>query len=210
MTVKPEAREEIDRPEYPTQGDFDPNPSTVHDYDRDLLDSLPPITRVDELIEYYFENCNWIYRTVDPTAFMERWELFKSGRSADRIVLATVCMIMGITVLHLPINHRLLEHLEGTSEEIAHEYDGVMRTLLQRNMAEPVTYTLDLAEFFSIRCHFQSLCKTDTEQIWSVKDQLMSMCVAMGLHRDPGKWKMSRSIAERRRWIWWGAITFDR
>jgi len=32
----------------------------------------------------------------------------------------------------------------------------------------------------------------------------------MGLHRDPGKWRMHRDVAERRRWAWWHIVLMER
>lgn len=182
----------------------------IHDYDRDLVNLLPPVATIDGLVNHYFENCTWIIRGVDHTAFMQGWDRFKSGQSPDRIVLATVCVIMAVAVLFLPRRHPLLDNIPETREELGQKYYDVMRSALQRYEAGPRGYTLELAELHIVRCHYQGQSKADSEEIWSAKSQLMSICIAMGLHRDPGKWKMSREVAERRRWIWWVTIMLDR
>jgi len=69
---------------------------------------------------------------------------------------------------------------------------------------------LDYVELLLVRCHFHTICKTDTEEIWSVRGETISVALAMGLHRDPGRWNMSREVAERRRWAWWNAMLLER
>lgn len=141
---------------------------------------------------------------------MESWTKFKSGQFPDRIVLATVCVIMAVAVHFLPQRHLLLDNMSETREELECKYYNVMRSALQRQEAGPRNYTLELAELYLIRCHYHAQRRTDSEEIWSTKAQLMAICIAMGLHRDPDKWNMPRDISERRRWIWWGNIVFDR
>lgn len=182
----------------------------AHEYDRDLIHLLPPIDVIDQLIDYYFEYCNWVYRHVNQASFTHAWSRFKEGRYPDRIVLATVCMIMSVSVQYLPEKHTLLENLPGTSEELGHRYYDVMRSALQRHSLEPRSYTLELVELHLIRCHFQTLCKTDSEEIWNVIGELKTIAIAMGLHRDPGMWKMTSEVAERRRWCWWHFILLER
>lgn len=36
--------------------------AATHEYDRDLLNLLPSFDIIDQLIDYYFEYCNWIHR----------------------------------------------------------------------------------------------------------------------------------------------------
>lgn len=61
-----------------------------------------------------------------------------------------------------------------------------------------------------IRTHYLTLSKNESEEIWSIRGELVAIGTAMGLHRDPEKWKMSREIAERRRWAWWHIILLER
>ena len=180
------------------------------EYDKDLIDLLPPLPTIDELVTYYFEYCNWIYRHVNRPAFSTAWERFKSGTSADRLTLATVCNIIAVAVHYLPPNHRLVSDLGETHEEMGRRFHEVMRTALTRHRAECKTYSLELVECLLIRCHYLTLSKTDSEEIWTVRGELISIGTAMGLHRDPLKWRMSKELAERRRWAWWHIILLER
>jgi hypothetical protein len=180
------------------------------EYDRDLLAMLPQIEVIDGLIVFYFEYCNWIYRHVNQTTFTAQWERFKSGNSADRIVLATACAMMAVATFYLPVQHHLLETFQETHEEIGLKCYEVSGTALQRRWAESRAYSLELVELHLIRGMYQTLSKNDSEEIWHIRGELVTIGMAMGLHRDPGKWRMPRDVAERRRWAWWHIVLMER
>ncbi|KAJ7638442.1 fungal-specific transcription factor domain-containing protein [Roridomyces roridus] len=185
--------------------------STVnHEYDRDLLALLPSVDIIDSLINYYFEYCNWIYRHVNQLSFIQQWEKYKNGSCPDRIILATACVIMANATYYLPPQHRILEAYPETHEELGLKYFEVSTTALQRRQAETKTYSLDLIELLLIRCHYLTATKRDGEEVWYAKGEIVTIGTAMGLHRDPGKWKMHRDVAERRRWAWWHIVLLER
>jgi hypothetical protein len=171
---------------------------------------LPPIEIIDELITFYFEYCNWIYRHVNQPSFTQQWARFKSGTSADKIVLATACVMMAVATFYLPARHHILDSLSETHEELSRKFYQVSTTALNRRLAESKAYSLELVEMYLIRGHYHYLSKSDTEEIWHIRGELVSIGMAMGLHRDPGKWKMHRDIAERRRWAWWHIVLMER
>jgi hypothetical protein len=141
---------------------------------------------------------------------MHAWERFKAGNYADRIVLSTACVIMAVAVYYLPPRHPLLQTMAESRDELGQKFYDVMRTALQRRQVESRAYTLELVELLLIRTHYLTLKKTDSEEIWSVRGELLTIGTAMGLHRDPGRWKMHRDVAERRRWAWWHIILLER
>ncbi|KAI6035557.1 fungal-specific transcription factor domain-containing protein [Pisolithus orientalis] len=174
---------------HPSQ-DFIDDFTASNEYDKDLIAHLPSIEIMDGLVTYYFEYCNWIYRHVNRPAFTAAWERFKTGASADRITLAYL--------------------MQQTHQELGRKFYEVMRTALNRHRAECKTYSLELVECLLVRCHYLTLSKTDSEEIWTVRGELIAIGTAMGLHRDPLKWRMSREVAERRRWAWWHIILLER
>ncbi|KAF8914142.1 fungal-specific transcription factor domain-containing protein [Gymnopilus junonius] len=180
------------------------------DYDRELLALLPALDVIDSLIKHYFDYCNWIYRHVNETSFVHHWEKYKSGTKADRVVLATACAIMAIATHYLPAQHPILEKFTEPPEEVGLKLFDVSTSSLRKHNAESRAYTLELVELLLVRTHFQSLSKADSEEIWHVKGELISIGTAMGLHRDPGKWRMHRDLAERRRWAWWHIVLLER
>lgn len=180
-------------------------------YDNDLLAMFPPLEIADGLIRFYFECCNWIYRHVNEQTFRHQWERFKSGSSGDRLVLSTAFVVMAVAAYYLPVQHPLLEPFSTqTHEEISQKFYELSSIALQRRLAESKTYTLDLVELLLVRCHYLTLSKRDSEEIWYTKGELLSIATAIGLHRDPGKWNMPREIAERRRWMWWHIVLLER
>ncbi|TCD70451.1 hypothetical protein EIP91_003212 [Steccherinum ochraceum] len=185
-------------------------------YDEDLVALLPPVHTVDGLVEYYFEYCNWIYRHVNQQAFLAGWNRFKLGQNGDRIVLATVCMIIALSVRYLPPGHSLFASLAGSCEEIGNKYYRMMLEALSRHRVAlrkenaGKGYTLDLVELLLIRCSYLTFAKEDPEETWSVRGELVGMGTAMGLHRDPSKTRFDRTTAERRRWAWWHIILLER
>ncbi|KAJ7762810.1 fungal-specific transcription factor domain-containing protein [Mycena maculata] len=181
-----------------------------HEYDRDLLAVLPSVDIIDGLISFYFEYCNWIYRHVNQVSFLHHWERYKNGSSPDRTILATACAIMANATYYLPAQHRLLEGYPETHEELGLKYFDVSTTALHRRQADTKTYSLDLIELLLIRCHYFTTSKRDSEEIWHAKGEIVTIGTAMGLHRDPGKWKMHRDVAERRRWAWWHIVLLER
>ncbi|KAH7888082.1 fungal-specific transcription factor domain-containing protein [Phlebopus sp. FC_14] len=205
-----DSRQSEDADRHPSQEDSLSDEITSNEYDRDLIALLPSLETIDGLISYYFEYCNWIYRHVNQPAFLSAWSRFKTGAYADRVVLATVCMIMAIAVHYLPPGDPLIAHLSETHEDLSRKFYDIMRSALDRHRAEHKTYSLELVECLLIRCHYLTLQKTDSEEIWSVRGEIISIGMAMGLHRDPIKWRMSKEMAERRRWAWWHAILLER
>jgi Fungal specific transcription factor domain len=181
-----------------------------------LIEILPPLYIIDALVDYYFEYCNWVYRHVNQLTFLPAWQKFKSGGSPDRIILATAAVIVALTIRYLPPGHELLASLPGpfTHEsyynDLSAQYYEVMKNALKRYQDETKVYNLDLVELQLLRAHYLTFAKTDPEEIWSVRGELVTMGTAMGLHRDPGRSRFSRDTAERRRWAWWHIILLER
>jgi len=186
-----------------------PNTLPAYQPDYDLCKELPPASVIDDLVEYYFEHCNWVYRFVNPSAFMAAWSHYKSGAGADRTVLATVCMIMAVALSYLPADHELLRALPHDTKELGKRFYSIMRLALQRKQTESRAYTLELVELHLIRGHYLLISNIDSEETWHVKGELVNIATAMGLHRDPGK-DMPLEAAERRRWAWWNVLLLDR
>ena len=164
---------------------------------------------IDGLVDYYFEYCDWVYRFVNHRAFIAAWAGYKSGAGADRTVLATVCMIMAVALHYLPADSELRRALPPDTEEIGKHFYIIMRHALQRKETESRAYTLELVEMHLIRAHYLMILKSDNEEIWHVKGELVNIATAMGLHRDPGK-EMPFEVAERRRWAWWNVLMVER
>ncbi|KAH8104985.1 hypothetical protein DFH11DRAFT_1836297, partial [Phellopilus nigrolimitatus] len=195
-------------------------------FDDDLLAALPAIHVIDGLVDYYLSFCNWMYRHVHPPAFAAAWARFKACASADRLVLATLAAVMAVAVRYLPARHALLAALAPPGSAAAglggagadpdaraavgERFYGVACAALARYRAESRTLSLELVELLLLRTHYLTLSKDESEEIWALRGELVSIGTALGLHRDPDKWRMPRALADRRRWAWWHVILLER
>jgi hypothetical protein len=120
--------------------------------------------------------------------------------------------MMALATQYLPAQHQLLEGFTETPEEIGFKFWEISGTSLQRRLAESRTYTLEVVELILCRCHFLTMHKNDSEEIWTIRGELVSIAMAMGLHRDPSKWRKrcDQTTAERRRWAWWHIVLLER
>jgi hypothetical protein len=99
---------------------------------------------------------------------------------------------MAVALHYLPAQHELLQAFQLSYAELSKLFYQTAKSLAQRHVAESRVYTLDLVELLLIRTHYLYLVKTDTEELWQLTGELIITGTAMGLHRDPGQWHMSR------------------
>lgn len=97
---------------------------------------------------------------------------------------------MALAIRYLPERHALLASLPHTHEELGGRYYDIARDALSRYRAESRSLSLELVELLLIRTHYLTLSKNDAEEIWAIRGELISIGTAMGLHRDPDKWRM--------------------
>jgi hypothetical protein len=71
-------------------------------------------------------------------------------------------------------------------------------------------YTLEFVEALYLRTHYLLYSRQNGEEVWAAKSRMMSVAIAMGLHRDPSQWRMPAEIADRRRWLWWTLLSIER
>lgn len=153
---------------------------------------------------------------MNQVAFSSAWQKFKAGHSPSRLTLATAAVLSALAIRYLPPGHELLSSLpaafpsESSYDELSTQYYNTMKIALQRYKDENKPYTLDFVELQLVRSHYLTFTKTSPEEIWSVRGELVTVGTAMGLHRDPGRSRYSRDVAERRRWAWWHIILLER
>ena len=169
-------------------------------FDDDLLALLPAIHIIDGLVDFYFEYCNWMFRHINEPAFLAAWRRFRVSASADRLVLATLAVVMAVAARYLPEKHALLAGLDGASpggpgqgqtrEALGERWYAVAKEAYKRYRAECRVLSLELVELLLIRAHYLTISKTESEEIWAIRGEVVSIGTAMGLHRDPDKWRM--------------------
>ncbi|KIJ26036.1 Glucooligosaccharide oxidase [Sphaerobolus stellatus SS14] len=179
--------------------------------DDDLLSYLPSDPNVVEgLITHYFETCQWENRYLHHASFTHAWARFRANLNPDRLTLATVFVVLAIAVQFLPARHPLLESFNESAVDLSENYYAFGCNALTRYHAERRTYSLELIELLLLRTHYLTITKDQCEDLWSIRGEIVSTAIAMGLHRDPGRWKITRELAERRRWAWWNIMLIER
>jgi hypothetical protein len=83
----------------------------------DVLDALPSAEVIEGIVDYYFNNCQWVYLRVGESEFRKHWAQVKAGFSKDCLVLATCCGILALTMyvgsFRFMINHHFDESSVG-------------------------------------------------------------------------------------------------
>ncbi|KAH9930825.1 uncharacterized protein B0H18DRAFT_1143185 [Fomitopsis serialis] len=184
----------------------------VRHHDADLVAQLPDHNTVEYLINHYFEYCNWIYRFVHEPTIRDAWRRFRNGQSMTRVELATVCVVIAITIRYLPLDHKLFSLLRGGAIELGNTYFRVSCDLLERHREiTPThrTYTLELVELVLAQTHYLIFSEKRREEVWILCGELLTITTAMGLHRDPQN-VLPVELAERRRWAWWNLMLVER
>ena len=132
------------------------------------------------------------------------------------MTLATAAVLSALVIRYLPPGHELLSSLpaaipsESSYDELSTQYYNIMKTALQRYKDENHSYSLELVELQLVRSHYLAFTKTNVEEIWCVRGELVTVGTAMGLHRDPGRNRHSIETAERKRWAWWHIVLVER
>lgn len=184
----------------------------VRHHDPDLVAQLPDQNIVGHLINHYFEYCNWIYRFVHEPSIRDAWKRFRTGQPMSRVELATVCVVVAITIRYLPLDHGIFHTLRGGAIELGNTYFKVSCDLLERHREiTPThrTYTLELVELVLAQTHYLIFSEKRREEVWVLCGDLVTITTAMGLHRDPQN-AFPVETAERRRWAWWNLMLVER
>lgn len=190
--------------------------ASVGPRDLDVLALLPDLSIVDGLINFYFESSTWENRYLDYVSFTNSWFKFKENPNVtftngdDRLFLATVFVVMAVSILYLPSRHQLIAPLNTNPNDLAESYYNHSCTILRRYRTERHSYNLEFVELILLHTHFLLVNKDRCEDLWAHRGELMSIACAVGLHRDPSMWKIPKEEAERRRWAWWNILLTDR
>ncbi|KAH7343852.1 hypothetical protein B0J17DRAFT_193228 [Rhizoctonia solani] len=177
----------------------------------DLLAKLPDVSIVDGLLRHYFENCTWLNKHLNEPSLQTSWTRFKVSTCTDQLTVSILFAVLAISLLYLPKGHPLGTQLGGNVNMLSEEYFQNCTIALDRHRATgPKVPTMELVELHLLRASYLSISKVDCEEIWTIKGEVMSIALSLGLHRDPGKWKLSKEQIERRRWAWWNVVQLER
>ncbi|EJU06461.1 hypothetical protein DACRYDRAFT_97901 [Dacryopinax primogenitus] len=179
----------------------------------DLLSALPDVNIADRLINYFFENCTWVHVYIHPNSFLPNWERFKSSTCTDHVLLATIFIVLALAVLYTSPTDPVLAQLgpQQTASQIASNYYNSSCNALNRHrQGSENSPSLELIEYMLLRTQYLVICKDDCEDVWHIRGEVLSYATALGLHRDPGRWRLNAETVERRRWAWWNVLALGR
>lgn len=177
----------------------------------DLLAKLPDVPIVDGLLKHYFENCTWLNRHLNQRSLQTAWTRFKVSTCTDHLTVSILFVVLAISLHYLPKSHSLAAQLNGGTVSLCEEYYQNSTIALERERANGSKVpTMELVELHLLRACYLSISKVDCEEIWTIRGEVMSIALSLGLHRDPGKWRLSQEQIERRRWAWWNVLQLER
>jgi hypothetical protein len=67
-------------------------------YNPTLLGQMLEMVTIDNILDYYFTYCRWIFCHVWEPLFCAQWEEYQSGHSSNELVLATCCGILALSL----------------------------------------------------------------------------------------------------------------
>ncbi|QRV87593.1 Fungal specific transcription factor domain [Ceratobasidium sp. AG-Ba] len=176
----------------------------------DLLAKLPDVAVVDGLLKYYFENCTWLNRHLNQASLQTSWTRFKISTCTDHLTVSILFVVLAISLHYLPKSHPLAAQLRANSSLGDDYYENSTIALERQRTSGSKVPTMELVELHLLRANYLSISKIDCEEIWTIRGEVMSIALSLGLHRDPGKWRLSREQIERRRWAWWNVLQLER
>lgn len=99
------------------------------------------------------------------------------------------------------------------TQVIGDHFHNLCITVLEQSSSAFISSpSVELLEVLLLVGHY-TLCakKPDSgEKLWALRGRLLSLCMSMGLHRDPSAWNMPEQEITRRRWAFWNILTFER
>jgi hypothetical protein len=174
------------------------------------MSRLPSVDLIDRLLEYYFQNCSWITCYIHASVFMPRWAQYKTCKEPSAVTFGTVCEIIAIVAKCLPVGHPLYAELGRSGSEMHKQYHDVLLAADGYHpFIHPHFYSVDLVELLLVRIHYAMITGAQSEDMWSLCRDLVTVGTSIGLHVDPGA-ALDAANTERRRWAWWNLLAIER
>ncbi|OQV05070.1 Fungal specific transcription factor domain-containing protein [Cladophialophora immunda] len=163
---------------------------------------LPPVALASQLVDLFFEHVYPLYPFVHRPSFMQRLNETYSGGQRDIDVpwQATLNLIFAFGSDYLDLS--LAETYTMSQSFLQHATELILSVCFDTTTLEVVQALLLLS------CHLQS--NMQYQRVWTSIGTLYRVAQSLGLHMDPGSWRISPIEKEIRRRIWWGIYSLDR
>ncbi|KEF55725.1 uncharacterized protein A1O9_08475 [Exophiala aquamarina CBS 119918] len=164
--------------------------------------NLPPGTLANRLVDLFFEHVHPLYPFVHRPSFIKRLNETYSGmqREIDVPWQATLNLVFAFGSDYLDLT--LTETYAMGRCFLQHATELILSVCFDTSTLEVVQALLLLS------CHLQS--NMQYQRVWTSIGTLYRAAQGLGLHMDPGSWRISSIEKEIRRRIWWGIYSLDR
>ncbi|KAK5462564.1 hypothetical protein LTS15_002276 [Exophiala xenobiotica] len=164
--------------------------------------NLPPGALANRLVDLFFEHVHPLYPFVHRPSFMQRLNETYSGvqRDIDVPWQATLNLVFAFGSDYLDLT--LAETYATGQCFLQHATELILSVCFDTSTLEVVQALLMLS------CHLQS--NMQYQRVWTSIGTLYRVAQSLGLHMDPGSWRISPIEKELRRRIWWGIYSLDR
>lgn len=162
----------------------------------DLFKYLPPQTRMDLLIDQYFQSYHPFYPIIDPVTFRWHYQTFLVTLD-DFVMLSQIFGMMALAVVNGDPD-------DPTSDEYARLALRALQAseFMTKFTVSSVVCMVNIM-FFYQRERFQ---QTFT---WIMFGFALQMARALGLHRDPTHFSITGQECQTRRHVWVALLTHD-
>ena len=115
---------------------------------------------------------------------------------------------MAIALHYVPDEHEVVNALSEARTDLSSRYYRLMLEFMAREPMDSSQYGLGLVELLLAQSQYLSLTQVALEELWRVRGKLVTIALAMGLHRDPVGANLPE-LDERKRWAWWNVYMLD-
>ncbi|ORX41278.1 hypothetical protein BD324DRAFT_613935 [Kockovaella imperatae] len=188
-------------------------PFFLHGQERsfeDLLSELPPPDDVEVLVDCYYRYFTWNHDVAPRRSIQPLLNRVLGDRQPVKILaknihpqqLALVYMILAIGSLY---NLELPQHDPQAEDFLLLSKNCLTKGDFLNHNTMPGVQTLLMMGHY----HLETEKGRNGNQAWPLWGLAMRIIVAMGLHRDGGRWNLPFEVVDERRQVFWEAHTIE-
>jgi hypothetical protein len=182
----------------------------------ELIEShLPPLDRAKYLMQTYFEQASWLFRSVSQEQVMDELiPMYYSNSTAMPPDESKGVHELGLLLLIFAIG-ALVDLTQQASNSEAEHYHQLARAsiCLQPVMEKPSLVTIQalhlLGAYNAMSGNELAGKDTSMETTWSLVILAAHLSQSIGLHRDSAKWGLPAKVVQRRRLLFWDLFVAD-
>lgn len=183
---------------------------------QELIEShLPPLERAKYLVQTYFEQASWLFRSVSQEQVTEELlPIYYTNSTATAPDEPKRAHELGLLFLVFAIG-ALVDVTQDISNHEAEHYHQLARAsiCLQPVLEKPSVITIQalhlLSAYNAMSGNELAAKETSMETTWSLVILAAHLSQTIGLHRDSAKWGLPAKVVHRRRILFWDLFVAD-